>query len=216
MLKINELIGKIPSDKNAGWVVEIDGEEQKVGMIKISSKFGTFVYGLLAAGYDSWYFYEAGGGGAVTLPYSINENGELYVGLLPEKRPNMGGIYPCVIGGFLKPGESHAAAQSREADEEAGLNLQAEALHGVPTNSNRAFFVTDLQAGEGVNAFGMRIPFELLSEAENGSMCLKTDTSLPGYAKSASVIFLPWKEAARLTPDSLARSAMLLLVAEVL
>lgn len=208
MLNLNEIIGSIPADKKTGWTVLIDGQPQQVEKIEISSKFGTFTYGLLSAGYDAWLFYEPGGGGAVTVPYAFNEAGELFIGLLPENRKNMGGVFPCVIGGFLDPGETHSQAQSREADEEAGLVIKAKQLPGLPTNSNRAFFVTDVAAGEGVTAYGIKIPFEFLEPNGSGGWRLKKDENLPNYTKSASVEFLPWKEAILSTPDTLARSAI--------
>ncbi|MDO8499062.1 MAG: hypothetical protein Q7S66_00140 [bacterium] len=40
-------MGYIPDDKSRGWTVRIDGAECRVGVIKITSQYGTLEYGLL-------------------------------------------------------------------------------------------------------------------------------------------------------------------------
>lgn len=211
-------IGEIPSGKKRGWTVFIDGVEQDVKLIKISSKFGALTYGLRPEGYDGWAFCEQGRGGAITLPYTFTSSGDLLVGLVAEQRPNMGDVpVYCAIGGFVEPCESHQTAQAREVAEEAGLDsAQAKELEGVPSNSNRAFFVADALAQEGVHAFGLRLPFERFKKDTGESWKLMSATFLPGFKKADDIRFFPWKVAVHTSPDALARAAIAQLIAEVL
>lgn len=207
---------QIPEGKGRGWTVFINGKEQQVGKVEITSKFGALTYGLRPEGYDGWVFREEGGGGAVTVPYARTPNGELLVGLLLEKRTNMGDepVW-CAIGGFIDQGESHDKAQSREAAEETGLDTaKAKELPGMNTNANRAFFIADASAGEGVHAYGLLLPFDWL-EADGESSKLK-DAALLGYKKAGDVRFFRWREAIGRSPDALARSAIAQLLASVL
>ena len=210
-------MGQIPKDKGRGWTVLIDGEEQKTGKVEISSKFGTLIYGLRPEGYDGWAFREQGGGGAVTVPYARTSDGELLVGLLLEKRANMGDepVW-CAIGGFVDPGESHDTAQTREAAEESGLDAaKAEELAGMATNANRAFFVADASVGEGVRGYGLSIPFDWL-EADGESFKLKDAALIAGFKKADDMRLFPWRAAIGRSPDALARSAIAQLIAAVL
>lgn len=210
-------MSQIPKDKVRGWTVLVDGEKVQAGKVEIMSKFGVLVYGLRPEGYDGWAFREQGGGGAVTIPYTHTPDGELLVGLLLEKRANMGDqpVW-CAIGGFIGFGESHQQAQEREAAEESGLNAtKAEEFVGMATNANRAFFITDASIGEGVHAYSLSLPFEWL-EADGESFKLKNVALLPGFKKSGDVRLFPWRTAVELSPDALARSAIAQLLASVL
>jgi len=207
----------IPEDKGRGWTVLINGKEQQVGKIEITSKFGTLSYGLRPEGFDGWAFREEGGGGAVTVPYARTPDGELLLGLVREKRANMGAepVW-CVIGGFIDPGESHEEAQTRETAEETGLDAtRAEELTGLPANANRAFFVADAFGNEGVHAYGLELPFDQLEE-DGESWQLKNAALLAGFKKVDEVRFFPWKDAIKRSPDALARSAIAQLLAAVL
>lgn len=153
----------------------------------------------------------------MTVPYARTPEGELLVGLLLEKRANMGGepVW-CAIGGFVDPGESHDKAQAREANEETGLDsAKAEELAGMNTNANRAFFVADANAGEGVHAYGLSLPFGWL-EMDGESYKLKDAALLSGFKKASDVRLFPWRKAIGRSPDALARSAIAQLLATVL
>lgn len=210
-------MGQIPEDKGRGWTVLVDDEERKVGSIEIKSKFGTLTYGLRPEGYDGWAFREQGGGGVVTVPYSRTPDGELLVGLLLEKRANMGDqpVW-CAIGGFVDPGETHGQAQAREASEESRLDTtKAEELAGMSTNANRAFFIADANAGEGVRAYGLSLPFDWL-EADSEGYRLKDAALLASFKKACDVRLFLWRDAIGRSPDALARSAIAQLLVVVL
>jgi len=195
-----------------GWTVLIDGKKWLGGIIEISSKFGVLTYGLRPEGYDGWVFREAGGGGAVTIPYAFSPDRELLIGLLCENRANMGDepVW-CVMGGFVNPGgETHKEAQIRESSEESGIDVvRANGLPGVHTNSNRAFYVADVKAGEGVQGYGLELPFDWLEKEEgNETWKFKDVAQLVDFKKTINVRFFPWRKAVEMTADALARSAI--------
>lgn len=217
----------IPLGKKRGWQVKIDGQPaEDVEKIEVvSERFGTLSYGLRPEGYDGWAFKENGGGGAVTLPYTKMKDGTLFVGLIAEDRPNMGGKRLCIIGGFVNPGEKHEAAQVREAAHEADLNsVEAFELRGHPVNSNRAFFVADPADGEGVRAFAVEIPPEFVAVVIDHDDPALPRTSYryqipdelkPKFGKIPNVVLLPVYEAIRRTADALALAAIARLIAHL-
>lgn len=209
-------ISPIPSEKDPGWKALVNGEEVVLRHLLLESRFGRLEYGQRPEGYDAWAFREAGGGGAVTVPYCYDTNGELLVGLLLEKRANMG-PKPCwcVIGGFVDPGEAHEEAQARETQEETGLQTaKAKELGGKTTNANRAFFVADASQGEGVRAYASKLPFEWLEKDEEGYKLSKSASF--DHKKAEAVRFFPWREAVKKSPDALARAAIAQLLATLL
>lgn len=209
-------MGQIPEGKGRGWTVLVDGEERRVGKVEITSRFGTLTYGLRTEGYDGWAFREQGGGGAVTVPFARTPGGELLVGLLLENRPNMGDqpVW-CAIGGFVDPDETHAHAQARKAGVETGLDTaKAEELGGMATNANRAFFVADANASEGVRAYSLEIPFDWLEP--DGGDCFKLKDTAPllaSFGKASGIRLFRWRNAIRRSPDALARAAIAQLLA---
>ncbi len=208
-------ISAIPTGMMQGWRTFVNGEERKVAKIEIVSKFGKLSYGLRPEGYDGWAFREMGGGGAVTMPYTLIATPypapypELLVALVREKRPNMGEIAVwCAIGGFIEPGESHKDAQVRETAVEAGLDgMKAQELPGLPANCNRAFFVADAFGGEGIHVFGLKIPSDQI-EKDGETWKLKDTALLAGFKKADDVRFFHWRDAVRNSPDAIARAAI--------
>ncbi len=206
-------VGPIPPGTSPGWTVtQGDG-----GTVEISSRFGTLSYGLRPEGYDGWVFAEHNGGGAVTLPYTYDKDGNLLIGLIEENRCNMGGYNVlCVIGGFVDPQETHDQAQVRESQEEAGVNTaSARKLQGLSFNPNRAFFVADASKGEGIHAYAIRISFTQLTQNDRG-FGFADGVQCPSIKKPGAVIFLPWREAVKATPDGIALAAIARLLVELL
>lgn len=198
-----------------GWRVIVNGHEVTTAyhLELVHDKYGKVEWGQRPEGFAGWVFHEPGGGGSVTIPFAKNPKGEIYLGLIRENRANMGGSNWCVIGGYLTPGESHQKTAERETEEEAGLVAKATLLHGVPANSNRAFFVADPAKDEGVHAYGIHIPWALLEKADEG---YKMAPGTLSHKKESEMRFFPWREAVRLTPDVLARGAIAQLLAELL
>lgn len=204
-------IREIKDGEKHSWIVLIDGVEQKVGKIEIISKFGEVIYGMRPEGYDSWCFHEQGGGGTVTIPYSLTPRGELLVGLISEKRPNMGeNPVWCAIGGFIEPKETHENANIREANEETGLDAKkAKELPGPFINPNRAFFITDsfnedLSKREGTHFYGLEVPYDKL----DGDYKLSDPNFFTDFKKAGNIRFFNWGDAIKCTSDALALSGI--------
>lgn len=153
------------------WHVQLDGARvPEVSFLTIDhAVLGTLSYGDLPAGYDGWTFHEAGGGGAVTLPFCEFE-GVLWVGLVLQHRHNQGGDVWNVPRGFLNQGERHEEAASRELTEETGYRVDAGRVFRLPgagANPNSAFFET-WGKDEGVGFFALEVaPGDLTREGEH-------------------------------------------------
>ena len=205
----------IPADKNRGWKVKINGDLQVVNHLEVSSDYGTLEYGLRPEGYDCWVFHQAKAG-VITLPYCNHPDHGLMVGLVEEKRPN---VFPnpclCILGGFAERDESPEDAQARESYEEGGVDsTKAVMLEGIPSNSNRLFFVT--REGEGNIAYKLQVPHGWLIPRDAGGFTLPSQHLLfGGKKKESDIVFLPWKEAVRKSPDALARAAIAQLLASL-
>ncbi len=207
-------MGPIPREKKRGWRLAIDGKEVESSMLELSSKFGTLLYGLRPEGYDAWVFAETAGGGAVTIPYAFTDGKELLVGLLPEKRANMGGERLCLVGGFVDPGEKHRDAAVREASQEAGITFTSAELPGLPLNANRAFFVADPDAGEGLHCYAVHVHFAMLTHVEGRDWRIDSEyADAEALGKAKHVVFMPWHQAVQRTADAIAVAAIARLMA---
>jgi len=123
----------------------------------------TVTYGMRPEGYDGVVIHERRGGGAVTVPYVVEE-GEPYIGLLHEERQLMGGMVWNVPRGMLQPDETHEEGALREFHEETGYLAVGRTvdLLAMEVNSNSAVFDTSRE-GEGIRLgdAGIRTHFEV-------------------------------------------------------
>lgn len=190
------------------WAVKVNGEDRgDIELIELSHpNFGALTYGLHPDGYDTWAFRENGGGGAVTLPFvRVGHMGHL-IGVIREIRKNMGpNPVLTAIGGFLNPFETHKDGQKRKTAEEAAINSErAFELRGIPLCSNRAFFVADASAHEGIHVFGLEVPSHVVGQSigrNNPDVTFNEDYVLPGFKRTHEVVFLPPWQIITESPD---------------
>jgi 8-oxo-dGTP pyrophosphatase MutT (NUDIX family) len=193
------------------WILEVDGEKVPFSHLKVSTeKFGVgFEVGLRPEGFPGPAFYEKGG--VITILYSFTDAGELLIGLLEKKRPNLSNqpIFEAV-GGLVDPGEKADQAQARELREESGINLRAEAIPGMVA-WNRLYQFADLDKEEGgVKRYIVRIPFSYLRQQEEGYVFSRE--AVDEHGLNEDVRFLNWEDAC-FTPDAIAASGICALLA---
>ncbi len=192
--------------------------QPRVSYFEAKSKYGLLRMGL---GLDpdgrvGWSWMETGGGGAAALVYA-RETGTsglngLWIGLLMEDRQNMGGMRPCAVGGFKRPGEKPDAASQREFLQETGArNIEVRKLPGVPLNGNRMYFEADPNDDEGMHTFSVEVPFDDLIPGLDGTM-------EHGFwrPKNSHMVFFPWQMAAQQSADAFAVSMIARLLAELI
>lgn len=154
-------MGTVPKEASRGWRIHLNGNTIATPASSVHmqhEKMGiTLDYGY--EGYDRPVIKEAGGGGSVIIPYSIQPDGRLYIGVLKEKRDLMGGAVWNVPRGFMNPGEEHFQTAVREYAEETGHHVpddRIRAIEGSPTNPNSAFFDTSGE-DEGVKFYAVEL-----------------------------------------------------------
>lgn len=156
------------------------------------------------------------GKGAVTVLWSRDSNERLLIGLVLEKRPNLGPepVW-CIAGGNLELGESHKEAQIRELHEETGFDTSmAKELPGLPFVEDRVLYVADAKKGEGNHAYSLEVSLDMLEKDEREAVW-KPKLGLIKHKAESEIRFFPWREAARMSPDALALAAISRLLAEI-
>ncbi len=208
----------LEDETKRGWQVLADGEEIHPKLLQLVSKYGTLTLGVRPEGYQSWCWKEAGGGGAVTILFSYSPEKKLYVGTVPEDRPNLGGVRLCAIGGMAESGRTKAELQQVETEEEAGVDTAKAVLLSAPKVNDRLFFIADAQEDEGVHFYAFELPFEHLVENSDESYRLRPDASVidpERDRKREGLVFWPWYQAVHQSPDILVSAAVGLLLAHL-
>ena len=194
-----------------GWQLSVNGEVVAEPIAEAAlkhSKMGVEVtYGLRPEGYDGFVIRELGGGGAVTIPYMVDKTGDIFIGVVEENRPLLGGKVKNVPRGFMDKGETHKEAAIREMSEETGLRALGSRFIQLTEglNPNSTFFDTSGSAAEGVSIFALHVMVDELEPThdEHGNEIYVFPAHVRAQAegdKTAERIlgsrFIPLKEAA--------------------
>lgn len=210
------------------WLLEVDGQPVpfKERVLFTNPQHGVAV-GLGVRHREGWVGPGiAEKGGVITIPYSFTNDGQLLVGLIQEKRPNLvsdaieNTMVFDAVGGMVDPGESHEQASSRETVEEAGFTVKLEELPGF-TTWNRLYNYCELDTGRGVlKRYVMEIPFAELVRRESGEGYVFGPGALAKYKlnktkEMPALVFFDWVRAAEITPDLIAHGGFIGLLAKL-
>lgn len=191
--KMSEIAPDDVSQGARGWELRIDGKTMDAvsGATLEHPTMGIQVeYGKRPEGYDGFVIREPGG--AATIPYMIDDNGRIYVGVVTEYRPTMGeeatDNIPRGFADFKVDGTKETALETaeREVAEETGYRalggravILAEGL-----NPNSTFFDYSRDTKEGVTLVALPVmqdELELMHDNYGNVMY-----SFPGTIKSAA------------------------------
>ena len=190
-------LSPVPQGARQGWELTVNGEtvpgvsEAKL----INSSIGISVeYGLRPEGYDGFIIRERGG--AVTLPYMIDPDGQIYVGLVSEYRPTMGEERTLnAPRGMAEAGESHDDTAVRELGEETGYQAKKTRMAELATglNLNSTFFDNSRAEQAGVSIYAFRVDTDELElgydNEGNVFYQFPSDTMASAQNKTTEAIF---------------------------
>lgn len=198
MFKVPNVFKPVPDPEKAGWraivneqmlegvtslhlVNESRGLDLEYGQTEVKDQEGKVLFG-----YDVWKFHEPGGGGSVTVPYAWIEN-QLYLGVVKQNRPNLGGIFDELPRGFLNIGETHMEGAIREGSEELATPIDPDSVFeiGREKNPNSAFLDTS-RPGEGVSFIAFELTEDQIEKTvdENGVTHYRVIADVKAQAKS--------------------------------
>ncbi len=167
--------------------------------------------------YDGVRYGELGGGGVVTVPFTIFY-GMLYIGVITQFRVHAGGDVRNVPRGYLKVGDTDRTKNAKdEFAEEVGPRAAALAtpvqLEGEGANPNTAVFWTP-ETEDGVTFHAVRINSKYLELAVPGPLLVfpKGFVAPEGGESIVKCEFVPWTVAAQLR-DGLTMMAVVRLLA---
>jgi 8-oxo-dGTP pyrophosphatase MutT (NUDIX family) len=168
----------IPLDEqqNRGWELAVNGQPlTEVQNANITnSKIGIDVmYGKRPEGYDGVVIREPGG--AVTVPYMVDEDGRFYIGVVEEYRPTMGETTTMnVPRGFSDFGETKEQTANREFMEETGYQALGSQMVKLAEglNPNSTYFDYSQSPDAGVSIFAVQVKAQELelSHDEEGNI----------------------------------------------
>ncbi len=176
MIKYN--MQPVPVGKVKDWSASIL-DESGVRQIKLQNpKIAMSVhYGMRPEGYDGVVVREERGG-SVIIPYTVDESGQLYVGVIKESRPTMGGfVWNLPRGAADAADKDLKLAALREMEEETGIKTNLDRIRQLSSNVNPNSALMDTSTGNGVSFFALEFrPVELVKD--DGSYRFPDDTGL--------------------------------------
>jgi 8-oxo-dGTP pyrophosphatase MutT (NUDIX family) len=199
-------ISEIPEGYKSGWTIFVDGKE--VNPVKsvqlINDNINMSVnYGMRPEGYDGFVIRETGG--AVTIPWMIDQDGQIFVGLVEEYRPTTGAERTLnAPRGMAISGENHVDTARREFKEETGKDIGSRAVQltsGV--NINSTAYDNSRDENPGVSAYAVNIDTDELeiSYEDDGTLFYKFPDAVARNADNKVVEkiygtkFVPLREA---------------------
>ena len=218
----------VPEQKR-DWSLVVNGEEihDVESVTLVNTRLNMSVdYGMRPEGYDGFVIRELGG--AVTIPYTMDLNGQIYIGLVNEYRPTTGEKSTLnVPRGMTDLGEDHKTTAERELAEETGYRLQKIGKRVVQLasnlNVNSSLFDNSREENQGVSVYGVRVESDelVLNHDDDGSLfySFPNDTTHQAESDTSELIygskFVPLAEAAQ-SKDMFTVSAVGLLVVQLL
>ena len=175
--EVKDLSPEIENQAKRGWTITINNQELDIPITSAAlenKQMGIDVnYGQRPEGYDGMIITE-NGGGAVTIPYMIDADGNVFIGVVKEYRPALGGDTLNIPRGFLDAGETHKETAVRELAEETGFRAMGSRMVTLAQglNPNSTYFNTSKSDEDGVSMFAVKIePDELeLTHDEKGNV----------------------------------------------
>ncbi len=219
---VDSFLGATPEPeegKSRQWRAFVgDQEVDSAKVVLVNSAFDVAIgVGQRPEGYQGPIVRQSHGGGEVSLPFFRHpeRDGEIWVGLLMESRPNMGGATLCAVGGLNAATLSRDETIRKEGEEEGGFSAEPNILPGAFVNGDRLFFLADPRANEGVRFGAIEVPFSAMTFEDGITEEAHFSAGTEFGKKPGAVIFKPWKRAVIETADALALSAIARLVASL-
>lgn len=189
----------ITPDVNSEWIVYADFGDGKLVPVdvtrlvllnekrKIATLFGESPMSTATFRYaQTW---RVGGGGAATIMWSRDPEGNLFVGGVLQNRAFIDRLNKVfnIARGFARPGEDIRDAALRELDEEVGNPdlLVPQSLPGAPVNMDSAWFDSEGDFNGTVEFFHLQVPWELLVAQDDGSYAFEVDAITEEKKKEA-------------------------------
>lgn len=191
-----------------GWGLSVNGKAiEDVESAQLThKKMGiTVEYGERPEGYDGFIIRELGG--AVTIPYMIDEDGGFYVGMVQEYRPTMGeDVTQNVPRGFSDFGESKDETALRELQEETGYRALGKRMikltEGLNPNSTHFDFSRSKEDGVSMYAVEVKNSELEVSHDDEGNVFYSFPESVRSQAENDKAaerilgsVFIPLAEA---------------------
>lgn len=227
MLMLNSIPGTMKSD----WFLEVDGVRTPFSHVKLEvNNPDKGIHRVVqcghvddgkGGGYVGVVYWERGGGGVVSIPYSWI-NGVLHIGVAVQVRQFMGGEVRNAVGGYKSLDATVESDAAMEVAEEVGAPTEpifypTIQLPGEPTNFNRGLADTT-EEGEGIHFTAFKVAPEALEKNEEATAYIFK----PGLVRRAKekkdgtefigiVEFYPWTQVA-LFKDQLVHAGVLRLL----